>query len=150
MSILKSADYPFTHLCYCMEMQADPIDIPYHGKITLTELKLAFNQRFPYLKWEFFYPHHSPNKASSKKELITTNPEIEQLNPHIQIGSLQFTAETTVKELEELVWNQFGLAIQVFRKSGDMWLETTITDQWSLGFQNEQGQELSEQLDRKN
>jgi hypothetical protein len=36
-----------------------------------------------------------------------------------------------------------GLYVQVFRKSGKVWLETTATDNWSLYKQNEEGQELS-------
>lgn len=133
-----------------MEKHVNPINIPYRGKMTLTELKTAFNLQFPYLKWEFFYHPHSNVNGLPKKDMITANPKIEELNPQIQTGTLLFTAETTVHDLEELMWNQCGLAIQVFRKSGAIWLETTVTDQWSLGFQNEQGQELSEQFDRKN
>ncbi len=133
-----------------MEMHVNPINIPYQGKMTLTELKAAFNLQFPFLKCEFFYHPHSDGKGSLKKDMITTNPRIEQLNPQIQTGTLRFTAETTVHDLEELMWQQCGLAIQVFRKSGAIWLETTVTDQWTLGFQNEQGQELSEQFERKN
>jgi hypothetical protein len=54
-----------------------------------------------------------------------------------------------VQDVEQLLWDAFGLSVQVFRKSGNLWLETTVTDQWSLAYQNEQGRELSEQFDRK-
>jgi hypothetical protein len=125
------------------------IEIPYQGNMTLTELKSAFSSLFPYLKWEFFNRHHENQEGSHKKYMITTNPKIVQLNPAIQSGTLQFNSEITVHELEELIWNQCGVDVQVFRKSGNIWLETTVTDQWTLAFQNEQGQELSEQFDRK-
>jgi hypothetical protein len=48
-----------------------------------------------------------------------------------------------VVELECLFEDQFGLFVQVFRRSGNLWLETTVTDSWSLQKQNEQGKELS-------
>ncbi len=126
-----------------------PIEIPYQGQMTLIELKSLFSQYFPFLKWEFFYRPSGKNEGSSRRDLITTNPRVDQLNPNIKNGQLHFHSETTVHDLEALVWNQCGLVIQVFRKSGTIWLETTVTDQWTLAFQNEQGQELSEQFDRK-
>jgi hypothetical protein len=33
--------------------------------------------------------------------------------------------------------------VQVFRKSGKVWLETTVTDGWTLEEQNLQGEALS-------
>jgi hypothetical protein len=35
------------------------------------------------------------------------------------------------------------MVVQVSRKSGTLWLETTMTDSWTLGQQNEHGRELS-------
>ena len=125
------------------------IEIPYQGSMSLLTLKGAFSVHFPYLKWEFFYTHHEKQEGSPKKEMVTTNLRMEQLNPSIQGGILQFHSETTVHELEEMIWQQCGIDVQVFRKSGTIWLETTVTDQWTLAFQNEQGKELSEQFDRK-
>jgi hypothetical protein len=45
--------------------------------------------------------------------------------------------------LEKVFQDNLGLYVQVFRKSGKVWLETTATDNWSLFKQNEEGQELS-------
>jgi hypothetical protein len=33
--------------------------------------------------------------------------------------------------------------VQVFRKSGNVWLETSATDAWSLKQQNQEGMDLS-------
>jgi hypothetical protein len=48
-----------------------------------------------------------------------------------------------VKDLEKIFKDQFSLAMQVFRKSGNLWLETTMTDNWTLQQQNEHGREIS-------
>jgi hypothetical protein len=50
----------------------------------------------------------------------------------------------TVNELEQRFKSQFGLNIQVFRKHGKTWIETTVTDNWTLFKQNEEGKTLSE------
>ena len=48
-----------------------------------------------------------------------------------------------VEELERILKKDFGLRAQVFRKSGNLWLETTMTDGWTLAQQNYHGKELS-------
>ena len=48
-----------------------------------------------------------------------------------------------VNKLENIFKDQFNLAVQVFRKSGNLWLETTMTDNWTLQQQNNHGREIS-------
>ena len=38
--------------------------------------------------------------------------------------------------------DQYGIHVQVFRKSKSLWLETTATDNWSLREQNKTGKEM--------
>jgi hypothetical protein len=49
----------------------------------------------------------------------------------------------TVLELENAFMDEFGLCVQVFRKSGNIWLETTMTDHWTLKQQSDHGREIS-------
>jgi hypothetical protein len=42
----------------------------------------------------------------------------------------------TVGELEQSFRDIYGLATQVFRKSGNNWIETTETVDWTLEKQN--------------
>ncbi len=115
----------------------------------IDELKSNFGQYFPYLKWEFFSAPHAAHQGNTKKEMINHNPKIKEITSGIAAHEIHFSDETTVQDLEKLIADQFGLWVQVFRKSGGIWLETTVTDEWTLAFQNEQGRELSEQLERK-
>jgi uncharacterized protein (DUF1697 family) len=64
-------------------------------------------------------------------------------------GDLIFSAETTVADLENTFFRDFGLSAQVFRRSGNVWLETSATDSWSLMQQNSEGAELSSQIREK-
>jgi hypothetical protein len=59
-------------------------------------------------------------------------------------GMIGINDNMTVAELEKTFLEQFGLAAQVSRNSGGMWLETTMTDTWSLYKQNEYGREIAE------
>ncbi len=49
----------------------------------------------------------------------------------------------TVFELEDDFKKTLGLSIKLFRKSGSMWVQTTLTNNWSLKKQNEEGEFMS-------
>jgi hypothetical protein len=49
----------------------------------------------------------------------------------------------TVIELEKTFEEMLGLSVLVYRKSGKLWLETTMTDNWTLAQQNENGRQIS-------
>ncbi|MDE3144966.1 MAG: hypothetical protein KGL19_12475, partial [Bacteroidota bacterium] len=52
----------------------------------------------------------------------------------------------TVSELEQKFNDIYGLSTQVFRKSGNIWLVTTVTDKWTLEEQNRQGEIITKQV----
>jgi hypothetical protein len=59
-------------------------------------------------------------------------------------GELALNDLMTVGELENSLLENFGLNVQVSRRSGTLWLETTMSDKWTLKQQNDHGRELSE------
>ncbi len=62
----------------------------------------------------------------------------------VQRGELALSDNMTVGELEKKLQVEFGLQAQVSRKSGNCWLETTMTDNWTLKQQNDHGRDLSQ------
>jgi hypothetical protein len=65
-------------------------------------------------------------------------------------GTIELSDYMTVGELENILRTEFGLSAQVSRKSGILWLETTMTDKWTLKQQNDHGKELSEPVTHHN
>lgn len=118
------------------------ISINDHRKIHA--IQEEFNQNFPYLKIEFFSKPHASGGSSSKKLMKSSSKTLGECRTIHNKGSITITPELTVDELERRFMDVYGLSIQVFRKSGNVWLETTVTDGWTLEKQNEQGRELSE------
>ncbi|HTA81877.1 MAG TPA: hypothetical protein VK783_03020, partial [Bacteroidia bacterium] len=57
--------------------------------------------------------------------------------------TLTILPKMRVVDLEQGIRDTFGLSIQVFRKSGNAWLETTTTVDWTLDEQNRIGEEMS-------
>lgn len=121
------------------------ITIDSHKQIAA--IQAEFNTMFPYLKLEFFSTPHKAGIGSAKKFLIPSTKNIGDFkNFQDNKKGIIITPQMTVKDLEENFNSLYGLSVQVFRKSGKVWLETTITDNWTLEEQNAQGEALSKQV----
>jgi hypothetical protein len=111
---------------------------------TLRETQEDFNNAYPFLRIEF-YRHTEPGFA--RRHL--TNSMLMTAAGLKRNGELAIPDSMTVGELEQSFLEKFGLNIQLSRKSGNLWLETTMTDSWTLKQQNDHGRELSEPVKTK-
>ena len=109
----------------------------------IREVQHDFNVAFPFLKIEFFANGNGGVQSSSTKKRIASGVKVHEATRSILNGIVDLKDSMTVSELEKKLKQEFGLAIQVFRKSGNIWLETTMTDNWTLRQQNEHGKEIS-------
>ena len=114
-----------------------------HNTDTLEKVQESFNAEFPYLKLEFFTRPHEKGRPTEKQFMVNVKRTVDSCNPDLKDATVSIPTAMTVQELERVFQEELGLYIQVFRKSGKVWLETTATDDWSLFKQNEEGQELS-------
>ena len=102
-----------------------------------------FNGIYPYLKLEFFSNSHKSGGASPKTQVKHNNETLGECRTVHHKGDLTIVPDMTVSDLEQNFGDVYGLGVQVFRKSGKTWLETTVTDNWTLAEQNRQGEDLS-------
>lgn len=109
----------------------------------IREIQHDFNDAFPFLKIEFFVNGNGGKHSSSAKKRIASATKINETGKNTLFGTVDLSDTMTVSELEKKLKEHFGLSIQVFRKSGNIWLETTMTDNWTLKQQNEHGKEIS-------
>ena len=118
-------------------------------KITINDqrkifaIQEEFNHFFPYLKLEFFSKPHTYGGANEKKFMKSNSKTLGECRTIHHAGQITIEPGMTVAELEQHFRDVFGLGVQVFRQSGRTWLETTVTDGWTLEEQNRQGEELS-------
>ena len=98
---------------------------------------------FPFLKIEFFKGKSGRQLDYSINSIIRHNQKVAEGQDQLVDGAMTIEPQMTVKELEKNFHDEFSLAVQVFRRSGNVWLETTMTDEWTLQHQNEHGRELS-------
>ncbi|MBL7807295.1 MAG: hypothetical protein JNN28_05760 [Saprospiraceae bacterium] len=103
---------------------------------TIGALQTAFSETFAGLKIAFFSKPHGEHKGSAAKFLIQDkNMSLAQLSPDIKSGAIQVFPELVVWQLEKQFEEGFGLHVQVFRKSGRTWLETSVSDNLTLAEQ---------------
>lgn len=107
---------------------------------TIHEIQQDFTDCYNFLKLEFYKPGEAgmsvklreriPHSALLKSAGLKSN------------GHMDISDDMTVGNLEKQFLEQFGLSVQVSRNSGGIWLETTMTDNWSLQKQNDYGREI--------
>ena len=115
---------------------------------TIGELQTWFSSHYPFLKVEFYKrtADLTNRKTSKIQNAAVTFQEIGLLKE----GSLNISDELTVGTLEKLLLDEYGLRAEVFRNSGEgLWLETTMTEDWSLSKQNEYGNEIMQLSGKK-
>ena len=110
----------------------------------LYQVQEEFSKKFPNLKIEFYSKEHETNMGSPQKEKIDASKTIGEVRTIHKEGDLSINGHQKVSTFEQEFHDKFGLNVQVFRKSGNIWLQTTTTDDWTLADQNERGQYQSE------
>jgi hypothetical protein len=109
----------------------------------ISEVQDEFNKAFPFLKLEFFQNKSAKQNIGETGIRMAHNRRVGDCQATIKDGEIEITNGLTVRELEKKFKNEFSLNVQVFRRSGTLWLQTTMTDGWTLEKQNEHGMELS-------
>lgn len=106
---------------------------------TINDLQKEFSELYPGLKIEFYASGHASYEASSSNELIASDTNLGSIRNIHATGDLELAPEMTVNQVESDMKRIYDLNVQIFRKSADLWLQTSTTDDWSLEKQNTKG-----------
>ena len=87
---------------------------------------------------------HQRGQGSGPEEKVNDKLSLCEVTGRVKEGNFSFDETLPVVALEAVLQYKFGLPVQVFRRSGELWLETTQTDGFSLDKQNEMGREASQ------
>ena len=126
---------------------ADVMKLYVDNKCPVRNIQRQFNAYYPFLKLEFFttqltdknFLKATPLACESVKHLFSKNLE----------GTINVAKARTVAEVENDFKTEFGLSAQIFRLSGNVWIETTLTDDWTLEKQNKEGEQISSHFTTK-
>ena len=111
---------------------------------SVKEIQDHFSGLFPFLRINFFKNRKSGSGLTGQS-VILFSPEsyLKDINPGITNGELAIRESMSVWELENEFFEKFGLSVQVLRRSGNLWLDTSRTNSWTLMEQDEIGREIS-------
>lgn len=105
----------------------------------LREIKEEFHKRFTHLKIEFYAGSHAPGEGSHMREQLDAEMTIGRVRKLNNEGDFRIDPKISVGDFEQKIQDKYGLNVQVFRKSGNLWMQTTATDSWTLAEQNRKG-----------
>lgn len=108
-----------------------------NANLSVSELIKRFNNIYPFLRLEIYYRGEEMGAISQSRLL-------KDIGNKKMIESFVITPEMKVVQIEELFWENMGLQISIFRKSGRTWLESSFTNYWSLERQNGLGKEMND------
>ena len=113
----------------------------------IKEIARQFNLYYPYLKIEFYKKPNAEEHSSSKEVTESTFPS-SPLTQFTQQFTINISSNRTIKELEKDCAS-LGLRGQIYRKSGNVWIKTSFTNDWTLQHQNYEGEQISQLLIKK-
>ena len=106
---------------------------------TLKDIQEEFHGKFPFLKIEFYDQPHESGKGSPLLKTLDPGLKVGAVRTRKVTGEFRIAPEMTVAELEGRFASDYGLNLQVFRRSGNLWMQTSATDSWTLEKQNRKG-----------
>jgi hypothetical protein len=105
----------------------------------LREIQRDFNGKFPYLKIEFYSGSHGQGEGSPVETRLNPELTLAEVRKIHNEGDMNIDGHLKVGTFESNFLEKYGLNVQVFRKSGNLWMQTTSTDGWTLSQQNRKG-----------
>jgi hypothetical protein len=109
----------------------------------IEDIQKDFSYVFPYLKIEFFRKGTRYKQNKQRTISLPVHQTIGSVFKNNRRGTILVTSSMTVRELEKNCDEQFGITVQLYRRSGTLWLETSMTDNWTMQQQNDRGSEIS-------
>jgi len=115
----------------------------------IKEVQDEFTRTYPFLKIDFSKGKDLGRLSRSGTLSDTPSPVsdedevVRDVAQKLLWQELGLCDEMKINEVEVLLQYQFGLPAQVLRKSGKLWLETSMTQHWTLRQQNEHGYEIN-------
>lgn len=110
------------------------------GNKVIGEVQQEFNGYFPYLRIEFYRQRLGDEKGGIEK--LNAGQKLQFLNGSSAKISIHIDKNDRITSLKEQ-FNKFGIGVVIFRKAGRVWVETTLTEDWTLDRQNTEGELFS-------
>jgi hypothetical protein len=109
----------------------------------IREVQRNFSGFYPFLRINFFKNRNNGKQITEQSIVYADKVRLSEINPDLSGGEIEISDGTTILEFENILSRRFGLYAQVVRKSGNLWLGTLKTSNWTMKEQNEHGEAIS-------
>lgn len=107
------------------------------------EIQEFFQNYFSNLKLSFYVL----SSSESQKGKISLDAKIESINNEFVNFEFEVFPNMKVSDFEQKYKSCLGVNVQVLRKSGNLWLETIASDDWTLNEQQEESLTMNSQIE---
>lgn len=104
---------------------------------TIGVIQKFFAETYPFLKMDFF-KNIDLNGIRVTRKLDSAYGLFS-----IPAADISLSGSKTIRLLKDEFKAATGLLVKVFRRSGNVWIETSLTDDWTLERQNEEGKSMT-------
>ncbi|HRH67029.1 MAG TPA: hypothetical protein PLU53_12075, partial [Bacteroidia bacterium] len=94
-----------------------------------------------FLRINFFKNKLKNQQEYSAADMIDASKRLTDISGEKEIQKLHINGLMTVSEIEKQGREKLGLHLEIFRKSGKVWLKTSSSDHWTLDEQNKEARE---------
>ena len=120
------------------------LELHMKNETTCRNLQEEFWISYPYLKIEFQKYQRTFEGRTIRTEKLLPGEKMLSFCRKPQLNSINVGSDRTVlqviKEFEDVLY----LKLLLLRRSGNSWIETTLTTDWTLEQQNREGRSLSQ------
>jgi hypothetical protein len=108
----------------------------------IQKVQEEFSRTYPFLKIEFGKTGREPEKPPDNTH-PDTDEQIRDGARALLENDIRLSDHLKVSELETSLGHLFGTAARVYRKSGNFWMETRMSRDWTLKQQNDHGRDIA-------
>ena len=101
-------------------------------RTTIESIQREFRNFFPGLKLEFFLCKQGMRSVYPDSKRLDPKSLIASKSQHILDGEIRINSSDKVSEIEKMFYARFGLCAQIFFKSNNGWMQTVMSDHYSI------------------
>jgi hypothetical protein len=110
---------------------------------TLQDMQRVFTTCYPYLKIDFSRPVEVLAKKTLQTQKIQAMDRIGWFAGLEHTASINIDGNRTVAQVSADIEKIVDLSVMIRRRSGNVWIETSLTASWTLEQQNREGEHIS-------
>jgi hypothetical protein len=111
------------------------------NKTLIKDIQQEFNAHYPSLWIEFYTGSGGRTGTAASRSRVNADLALKRVSDPCspQATDIDIHKDRTVGEIKHDFLQKFGLQARLMRKTGNVWVGTSLTDDWTLERQNSEG-----------